>query len=69
MAGMTAKQKFQRGDHVVTSSEYEARLRMQSRRGLVVGFGRSDTLVRVLVDGIKCPESYHMDFWSVEART
>ena len=69
-APASARVKFWRGDRVRLTKEAVARgVERSQRTGVVVGFGHVGHKVRVVVDGTKTPQSYHMDFWEVIEET
>ena len=60
---MTAREKFRKGQRVKLTKAGRA-ISYHDLPATVVGFGRvNDVRVRVLIDGMKCPQSWHPDFW------
>lgn len=69
MIFVTARDKFKTGKRVRITAEGRVYLipppgRPLDDSGRVVGYGRRHNVVRVLRDGHRCAESFHMDFWS-----
>lgn len=65
----TARQMFEKGMRVkLTAEAFKSLLPKHNSHptGTVVGFGRMSWLVRVRRDGIKCVETYHINFWERE---
>ena len=63
---VNAKKKFRKGDKVILSVEgcvNMPELILKKSFGRVVGFGRSFNLVRVLIYGLKYPQTFHAGFW------
>jgi hypothetical protein len=63
---ITAKKKFRKGDQVIFSVEGCRRfpeMILIRDSGIVVGFSKSYNLVRILIDGLKRPHTYHAGFW------
>lgn len=65
----SAKDKFQVGQRVSLTPEGRVYVlpppgRPLADTGIVNGYGRHRADVRVLRDGHRTPETFHMDFWS-----
>ena len=60
---MTGSESFQVGDRVRLSAIGESRLpRSRKKAGVVVGFGQSESRVRVLLDGRARPLTLHSTY-------
>lgn len=55
----TAREKFRLNDRIRVTRSITHR---QQATGTVVGFGREPHLVRLVRDGTRTPEAWHMDF-------
>jgi hypothetical protein len=64
-------EKFQKGDRVMlTDAALRAGIRSakRSKTGVVTGFGRDESLIRVRMDGNKQTQSFHQSFFFVTTR-
>ena len=60
---MTAREKFPIGQRVTLTERGRAVANPRHCTGTVKGYGRHGKTVRVLVDGMKSIQSWHMGFW------
>lgn len=60
---VNARDIFTKGDRVRMTEECPRRRDGELLYGTVIGFGREPYCVRIKIDGIKMPSSYHADFW------
>lgn len=71
ISGDDGMNKFKKGDRVMASWSGRREFRFRSLlpyRGVVVSHPQGNSLVRVLRDGTKTPQTYHIDFWMHEDR-
>lgn len=63
---INARKKFRKGDRVVLSGEgcktFPDKI-LQKSIGTVVGFSKEYNCARILIDGLKHPQTFHSGFW------
>jgi len=61
---MTAREKFRLGQRIYLSPRYSGKTK--SKMAVVVGWSKSPLAVRVLIDGLKEPQTWSLDYWRVK---
>ena len=61
-----ARLKFTLGQRVRLSQEGVRIMDRKRRTARIVGWSRSPLAVRVLIDGLTCPQTWHIDFWEAQ---